>query len=552
MKRVFVDFILERDRGAEMIKKKRNEKNLWIRVGILLFTGPFMIAENAMFSWLDKQVFDALPMEQRQICLWGIVFAVYLFFMGVIESLSNKNQIFFSKEMAGRLKKKVYGGYIRDKKFLYQKKSLSSTINHDIPMLEEEFYYAIVSFCMNLGAVLLAFWITFSVHFVYGLFCFLVMGIPVLLNKKQVNRISEVREIILEKKENYTTFLSETARGKETIRQYRLLDTIQNRHSEQTAQIALLEAKKKKQMTGSMISSQSINRLATEIVSLTGFYLVSRGKLTLGWVMAFNQLASSMTFSLAAAIQRGISICSCLSVRKRMDMEYGLPRKEEVWEERREQREKMGCRCCIERCMLGEKQIFSGVDFLVKPGEKVLITGENGSGKTTLLKILLGLNQEFEGNVDWIGEEGEVLEKGEGQIAYIPQNPFVFEGTVRENIVLDKEEEQERYREVREIVSLKVEDDKKMEVLQQNISGGEKQKIELARAIYSGCMIFILDEPYSALDQKTLLEAERYLLNDPEKTVIVVSHAEGEETEKWYTRHLRVSDGKVWESGGFN
>lgn len=212
----------------------------------------------------------------------------------------------------------------------------------------------------------------------------------------------------------------------------------------------------------------------------------------------------------------------------------------------------MGCCCCIERCMLGEKQIFSGVDFLVKPGEKVLITGENGSGKTTLLKILLGLNQEFEGNVDWIGEDGEVLEKGEGQIAYIPQNPFVFEGTVRENIVLDKEEEQERYREVREIVSLKVEDDKKMEVLQQNISGGEKQKIELARAIYSGCMIFILDEPYSALDQKTLLEVERYLLNDPEKTVIVVSHAEGEETEKWYTRHLRVSDGKVWESSGFN
>ncbi|MCX4267238.1 MAG: ABC transporter ATP-binding protein [Lachnospiraceae bacterium] len=535
------------------MKRKKEERNLWIRVGILLLTGPFIIAENAMFSWLNKQVFDVLPMEQRQTFLWGIVFAVYLFLFWGIESLNNKNQIFFSKEMAGRLKEKVYRGYIKNKKFLYQKKSLSSTINYDIPMLEEEFYYAIISFCMHLGAVLLAFWITFSVNFVYGLFCFLVMGIPVLLNRKRTSSISEIRETILEEKEKYTTFLSETARGKETIRQYRLLDTVQKRHCEQTMQIAVLEAKKRKQMMASMISSQSINRLATEIASLTGFYLVSQGKLTLGWVMAFNQLASSMTFSLAAAIQRGISICSCLSIRRKIEIEYGLSQKKEEWEERREyiaERGKIGCHCCIERCMLGGKQIFNGVNFVIKPGEKVLITGENGSGKTTLLKILLGLNQEFEGRVDWIGKDGEVLKGGEGLIAYIPQNPFVFEGTVKENIVLDKEEEQERYREVKEIVSLKVEDDKKVEILQQNISGGEKQKIELARAIYSGCRAFILDEPYSALDQGTLLETEHYLLEDSEKTVIVVSHAEREETEGWYTRHLVVEDGKVWERRG--
>ena len=295
-----------------------------------------------------------------------------------------------------------------------------------------------------------------------------------------------------------------------------------------------------------MISSQSINRLAAEIISLTGFYLVSRGELTWGWVMAFNQLSSSMTFSLVEAIQKGISIYSCLFIHNKISEQYDLSQKntrENISIQEKEEG-KIGCHCYIESCKLGEKQIFDKIEFSLAPGEKLLITGENGSGKTTLLKILLGLNQKFEGTVDWIDEKGNIV-RGEEKIAYIPQNPFVFQGSVKENILLDQIEEKRCYQETKEIVSLKIEDNKKIDALQQTISGGEKQKIELARAIYSKRKILILDEPYSALDQKTLLETEQYLLCDPTKTVIVVSHAEREETRKLYTKHFVLKDGKV-------
>ena len=176
----------------------------------------------------------------------------------------------------------------------------------------------------------------------------------------------------------------------------------------------------------------------------------------------------------------------------------------------------------------------------------MLITGKKGSGKTTLLKILLGLNENYKGFVEWSNEK-ETLEKETmlNQIAYIPQNPFIFDGTVKENILLDLKEEEEVYQKIKQKVCLFVEDDKKVSYLQQKLSGGEKQKVALARAFYSGRNVLIFDEPYSALDQDSFIETEEYLLTDPTKTVIVVSHVERKETRKLYTSHLIFEDGKV-------
>lgn len=550
-----------------MIERAKRERNIFQkRIFLLILTSPFGAAENIIFSLLNKYVWDAIPMEQSKVFLWGIIFSIYLILSWGIGSLNTVNQVFFSKEAACRLKEQVYSHYIKSKQFLYKRKSLSSTINHDIPMLEEDFYYAIVSCLMRGEAVLLAFFVTFSVHISYGIFCFIVLAIPILLSIKKADTLSDIRQKFLEKKEEYTGFLAEMGRGKETILQYQLLETILDRHKALVEQIAMFGAKKREQIAVNQISSQSINRLATEVVSLVGFYLVSRGELTLGWVMAFNQLSSSMTFSLVEMLQFGINIYSCFSVRRKIWTEYGLAEKDEKfgWKGKRVSKKKMpqerltefmsdriksekvGCHCDIKSCKLGERQILDEIDFSFAPGEKVLITGENGSGKTTLLKILLGLNQEFEGTVEWMNEKGERIKEEESEkIAYIPQNPFLFEGSVKENILLDALEEEMRYQEIKKKVSLNLEDDKKIHTLQQNISGGEKQKIELARAIYSKRNRLILDEPYSALDQEALLETERYLLEDPDRTVIVVSHAEREETKGWYTMHLVLEDGRL-------
>lgn len=534
-----------------MTEQIKRQHRLRIMILWLLITTPFVAAANMANALLQQRIWDALPMENTKMLWWGSVSIGYLILFWISGSLNTKNQVFFAKESACQLKEQVYSAYIRSKKFLYEQKSLSSTVNNDIPMLEEDFYYAIVH-CLICGAdALLAFIVAFLTDAAYGIFFFIVMMIPILLSMRRADRISDTRQKLLEEKEGYTRFLSEMGRGKETIRHYQLLEAVRKRHEDLVTQIAELGAKKREQLSANLISSQNINRLMTTIASLVGFYLVSRGELTLGWVMAFGQLSSSMTYSLVDAIQTGVNIYSCLSVRRKIENQYEPERNDHTSNQKTEENPnttngKIGCHCHIESCKLGDRQILNDIDFSLAPGEKLLITGGNGSGKTTLLKILLGLNEKFDGFVEWSDENGQIVKKEDisERIAYIPQIPFVFDGTVKENILLNAIEENDQYQEIKEKVCLKTEDDKSVQALHQTISGGEKQKIELARALYSGREVLILDEPYSALDQGSLLETEQYLLTDPTKTVIVVSHAEREETKKLYTNHLILENGK--------
>lgn len=539
--------------------KTKKQKSLSVRILWLLLTTPLIGAENMISALLQQRIWDALPMDLSMALRWGMIFIFYLGLTGIIGGLNTIHQVFFAKEAAYRLKKQVYKSYVHNKKFLYERKSLGSTINHDIPMLDDEFYYAAIHGLICLVEVLLAFTVTFSVNIYYGLFCFIVMLMPILSSIRQVDKIGKTKEEILQKKEGYTKFLSEVKKGKETIRHYSLLEVIFGQHKEWISKIAVLGSKKRTQMAANFISGQNMNRLAGEITSLGGFYLVSQGKLTLGWVMAFLQLSSSMTYCLVDAIQTGIAVFSCRKIRKNLSEQYELsnqsillPQKKmenfalETKEYSQKTESKMGCHCYIQNCKLGERTILEGIDFTIAPGEKLLITGKNGSGKTTLLKILLGLNENYKGFVEWSNEK-ETLEKETMlyQIAYIPQNPFIFDGTVKENILLDLKEEEEAYQKIKQKVCLFVEDDKKVSYLQQKLSGGEKQKVELARAFYSGRNVLIFDEPYSALDQDSFIETEEYLFTDPTKTVIVVSHVERKETRKLYTSHLIFEDGKV-------
>ena len=91
-----------------------------------------------------------------------------------------------------------------------------------------------------------------------------------------------------------------------------------------------------------------------------------------------------------------------------------------------------------------------------------------------------------------------------------------------------------RYREAKKMAALELPDEKQLNYKEENLSGGEKQKIELARAWYSGRKLWIMDEPYSALDQKSLLQAEREILSRPEQTSITISHVVNENRNSYH------------------
>ena len=170
-----------------------------------------------------------------------------------------------------------------------------------------------------------------------------------------------------------------------------------------------------------------------------------------------------------------------------------------------------------------ETPVLEGLDFELRPGEIVGLVGPNGGGKSTLSKILATLLKGYGGSIQAGGRELSALnlEQWRGMIAYAPQTPSLFRATVRENILMGGGGQPEAQKLI-DAFALGGLADREVSP-DSGLSGGEKQKISIARALSRPAQLVILDEPTNHLDQESV-SVLKTLLKTCGKTVLVVSH----------------------------
>ena len=172
-----------------------------------------------------------------------------------------------------------------------------------------------------------------------------------------------------------------------------------------------------------------------------------------------------------------------------------------------------------------EERVLQNVNLRIKSGEKVVIVGENGSGKSTLIKILCGLLKGYEGSIR-IGDQelnSISMRSWREQIAYVPQEPFLFGLTVEQNIHIVAPSASAK--EVEQVMELLHISHLRGRIASGNdaFSGGEKQKIALARALLREPSIILMDEPSNSLDLESVEWLREFICHVPH-TVIYVSH----------------------------
>lgn len=160
----------------------------------------------------------------------------------------------------------------------------------------------------------------------------------------------------------------------------------------------------------------------------------------------------------------------------------------------------------------GKKHIFDHSEFVFPHGKVTYITGESGRGKTTLLRILAGLDKSY---------SGKILD-GYKKISYVFQEPRLFSSiSVKENIEISSQNSKYSVEKLLDLLELSSEANSSVS----SLSGGMKMRVALARAIYRDGDLFLMDEPFSALDDELksrILPKIFEILKG--KTIIIVSH----------------------------
>ena len=180
-------------------------------------------------------------------------------------------------------------------------------------------------------------------------------------------------------------------------------------------------------------------------------------------------------------------------------------------------------------------KVLKNINFKVNRGEKVGIIGHSGSGKSTLINLILGLLKPTSGNV-LIDNQNiyEALNEWYDLLGYIPQDIYLLNDTIKNNIALGEKEENINLHSIEKALTLS-NSKKFVEKLTNyietdvgnrgvSISGGQKQRIGIARAFYRDSKILILDEATNSLDQENEREIINQIISLNDITVFIIAH----------------------------
>ena len=185
----------------------------------------------------------------------------------------------------------------------------------------------------------------------------------------------------------------------------------------------------------------------------------------------------------------------------------------------------------------GDFQVLKDINLDVEKNKKIVVCGPSGSGKSTLLDLLPVFIKAHEGNIliDGVNINKYSIRSLRKRIAFIPQDPLLFSGTIRENITYFNKSAS--FKEIKEAMitsgSFKFVNElpQGLETILyergQNLSGGQKQRIVLARAFLTNAPILILDEATSALDVISEIRIKKtiqHLRKKKNVTVIIITH----------------------------
>ena len=408
--------------------------------------------------------------------------------------------------------------------FLQMDVSQVSSVTDRYTVLSVSYVFRIVSGLIGL----------FLISWKLALIVLCMVPVKFLLVRGLSKRQEQAMDEMIESSRDFSRWFGDDLNGVDEIK---LWDLFQSRDQVfREKQEKVLGVQKRTTMIGGWNSfwEMLLEWSVTILLYVLGGWLICAGSLTIGAVFAFVSYSGYVTGPVSALINLKMYFARIFPSARRLfrflDMETELdagtsPLK--GWLPKLEFRN-------VEFWYEEERPILQGVTFSVEPGEKVAIIGQNGSGKSTILNLLLRFYEPKAGQIlaDGVDVQDISLEEYRGLFSVVSQEPYLFLGNILENVDLQGDADPDQL--AAALRASGVESylprlpEKERTQIGRNgarLSGGEKQKLAVARALLKDASVVILDEATSGFDVESDAYLHDVILHQMQgKTVIMITH----------------------------
>jgi ABC-type bacteriocin/lantibiotic exporter with double-glycine peptidase domain len=383
----------------------------------------------------------------------------------------------------------------------------------------------------------------------------LIMGLISVVNSKRVQAITN-KELIAQSK--VQRILVELFEGMETVKSSGSEKEFYDKWREEFKTQVQLRAQKNRFSTWVRTIQTSLQFILPIILIYVGLFQVVNGQVTLGQLVSFNALAGAFITPIVTVFDSYTELLLLRSYFGKLNEILEAKENPRLTNagEKIERITDLVAKNVSFRYSYFEEEILQSVSFSVKAGEKVAIVGKSGSGKSTLLKLLAGLYDTTSGTIEFNGIDLKDIDESSLKqcVSIVNQKPTIFNATLYDNIVLNQSDV------LPERVEQAIFDSKVDEIIMNlplgletqiseggmNLSGGQMQRISIARSLVKKISLLLMDEPTSSLDNIS----ENFIMNRLKTydfTCIVVAHRLN--TIKHFDRILVMDQGRIVEEG---
>ena len=435
-----------------------------------------------------------------------------------------------------------------------------SILYNDIKIIEDSFFNnlfqvisCIISFVISLVVL---FSISPSIVIFISVFGILGFIIPNTLSKKLIVQKNEYSENL----EKVTSITKDLFSGFEVIKGFNISNKINKIFSTESNNVET--SKKKYSVLEAIIRGFSLSFSVTIYlgVLLLGGYLMYKKSITVGTAIIIIQLSTHIVGPVKLSISLINQIKSVSLIADKI--EIILEDTQDSFENTRlDNFEKSIEIKNLSFSYNEERKALDNINLNIDKNKKYAIVGESGSGKSTLIKLLMRYYNDYEGNILIDNNDLKNIYSFDlyKNISMIQQNVFMFDDSIKENIRLYSNHTDEEVIKSCERSGLTKLIDKLPDGINSlvgengnKLSGGEKQRIAIARALINNTQILILDESTSALDNETAYNLEKSLLTLNDLTLITVTHKLIKSILINYDEIIVMKNGKIIEIGSFN